>query len=178
MILLFAHWLVGYLCPDGPAGTVDKYRMTVYPSVWPLPYGVTVRTDLSPDHNYAIPRSQTQCWPMTMGDYQQVTINAMHNGWIGNQAWVLRGWLSADPAGSNVLPAAYGARRNVHLSYHGNSWNFYVAGLPADQLASADTSYPIDPSLTYYFCIQNTANEDDSYYLRFTYQGAGATLVA
>lgn len=155
----------------------DKYLMTTYPSVWPLPYGVSIRTDYSADHNYAIPRSQTQCWPVTLGDYQQVVINAMHNGWLGHQAWVLRGWLSADPAGNNILPAAYGANQNVHLNYQGNSWNFHIANLAKDSTQPAAIEYLIDPNAIYYFNVQNTSNIDDGYYLRFTYYGNDTTLI-
>jgi len=151
--------------------------MTVFPSVWPLPYGVSIRNDFSPDHNYSIPRSQTQCWAVTLGQNTQVVINSLHNGWVGNQAWTLRAWLSIDPAGNNVLPVQYGTRRNIHLNYKGNSWNFHIANLHQDQILSADTTYIIQNDITYYFCIQNTSNEDDGYFLKFTYYGLGTPFV-
>jgi len=151
--------------------------MTLAPSVWPLPYGVTIRTDYSPDHNYAIPRSQTQCWPVQLNEYQQVNIAAIHNGWIGHQAWTLRAWLSPDPSGGNVLPSAYGVRQNVHLTYAGNTWDFYAVGLPPNLIQNANTAYVINPAQIYYFNIQNISNTDDGYYCRFTFTGAGTTLV-
>ena len=148
--------------------------MTFAPSVWPLPYGVSIRTDYSSDHNYALPRSQTQCWPVQLKNALQVTIVAMQNGWMNHQAWTMRGWLSIDPNGDNILPAVYGINRNVHLSFSGNSWNFYSLGSIPEK---ANVSYLIDPTQIYYFNIQNVSNEDESYYCRFTFVGKGTNII-
>jgi hypothetical protein len=168
---MHATALVSTLCK-----TTNKYIMTLYPSVWPLPYGVSIREDLSPDHNYAIPRSQTQCWAVKLGDWQQVQIAAVHNGFIGNQPWTIRAWLSADPNGSNILPVALGARRAVNLSGIGNKWCFYAYRLDTALLQEADINFNIDPNHIYYFNLQNLENKDNAYYLRFTYKSHDVTL--
>ena len=150
--------------------------MFTYPSVWPLPYGVSIREDHSPDHNYAIPRSQTQCWVVKLQNWQQVKIAAIHNGFIGNQPWTIRAWLSRDPNGENILPVVYGARRTVSLSAMGDTWCFYANGTDAAALLPATVSFGIDPTHTYYFNLQNLENKDNAYYCRFTYQSGDATL--
>jgi hypothetical protein len=148
-----------------------------YPSIWPLPPGVSIRNDHSTSFNYAIPRSQIQCWPILLNEFDQVTINAMHNGWLGHQAWVLRAWLSIDPAGSNILPALFGARRNIHLTYFGNSWTFYELNLSKHLINQADTVFWIYRDKPYYFNIQNTCQIDDGYYLKFSYKNNCNTLI-
>lgn len=151
--------------------------MTLFPSVWPLPYGISIRTDYSSDHNYALPRSQTQCWPVQLKNSTQVTINAVQNGWVSSQAWTIRGWLSIDPNGSNILPSNYGDNRNVHLTFSGNSWTFHEVGLASNLLAKADILYIIDPTQIYYFNLQNVSNVDQTYFCRFTFSGNGATII-
>ena len=151
--------------------------MTLAPSVWPLPFGVSIRTDYSPDHNYSLPRSQTQCWPVQLNSYQQVIIAAIHNGWISSQAWTLRGWLSIDPGGSNILSSVYGICQNVHLTFSGNTWNFHTVEVKSNTLEKADISFIIDPNQIYYFNIQNTSNSDESYYSRFTFIGKDTRIV-
>lgn len=150
--------------------------MTVYPSVWPLPYGVSIRTDYSEQHNYSIPRSQTQCWPVKLNDFQQVLISAVHNNYTKNQQKTVRAWLSVDPNGSNILPAAYGARLDIHLGLIGNSWCFHIVDLDKSQVLPADVTYVIDPNKQYYFNLQNLENKDNSYYLKFTFSKDGSTI--
>ena len=148
-----------------------------YPNVWPLPYGTILRNDHSTDYNYAIERSQIQCWPVTLDCWDQVTLNAIHNGWIGHQAWVLRAWMSNEPGGSNILPALFGARRNIHLGYFGNSWTFHALNLPKEFITPANVEFWIYREKTYYFNIQNTSNISDGYYLMFTYKNNCDSLV-
>ena len=126
-----------------------------YPSIWPLPYGVIIRNDHNKEYNYAIKGSQTQCWPIMLKEFDQVTLNALHNGWLGHQAWVLRAWMSVEPGGSNILPALFGTRRNVHLGYFGNSWTFHVPELPHCDQEHSDTNFWIYRDKQYYFNIQN-----------------------
>jgi hypothetical protein len=147
-----------------------------YPGVWPLPYNVILRNDYSPTFNYSIDRSQTQCWQIKLCDYDQVNISSMHNGWVGHQAWSLRGWLSTDPGGSNILPANFGTRRNVHLTYFGNSWTFYILNFNGCIL-QADTKFWIYKDIPYYFNIQNCSNEKDGYFLKITYEKNGDTFI-
>lgn len=150
--------------------------MTLYPSVWPLPYGISIRTDYSEEHNYAIPRSQTQCWPVKLNDFQQVLISAVHNNYYQNQQKTIRSWLSVDPNGSNVMPAIYGASLDIHLGLIGNTWCFHTVGLDASLLLPADVTYVIDPNRQYYFNMQNVENKDNSYYLKFTFWKDGSTI--
>ncbi len=150
--------------------------MTLYPSVWPLPYGISIRTDYAEEHNYAIPRSQTQCWPVKLNEFQQVLISAVHNGLTKNQQKTLRGWLSKDPNGPNVLPAAYGVSLDIHLGLIGNTWCFHIVDLEQQNKLTADVSYIIDPAQQYYFNIQNLENKDNSYYLKFTFWKDGSTI--
>lgn len=150
--------------------------MTVYPSVWPLPYGVSIRTDYSEEHNYAIPRSQTQCWPVKLNEFQQVQIMAVHNTYTQNQQKTIRAWLSVDPNGRNILPAPYGANLNIHLGLIGNSWCFHVINMDQLQVLPADVTYTIDPDRQYYFNLQNVENKDNSYYLKFTFAKYGSTI--
>jgi hypothetical protein len=150
--------------------------MFTYPSVWPLPYGLILRDDYSPSFNYSIDRSQTQCWQIKFKEWDQVNFHAMHNGWVGHQAWTLRAWLSIDPGGSNILPSNYGPLRNVHLTYFGNSWNFHVLGFNGC-LLPADVDFWVYPDKVYYFNIQNTSNEKDGYYLRLSYEKNGSTFI-
>jgi len=154
----------------------DKYLMTLYPSVWPLPFGVTIMEDRNPEHNYVVPPSQVQCWPVKLGDYQQVLITAVHNGMIGNQNNTIRAWLSVDPNGSNVIPPQFGTRLEIHLTTIGRSWCFYEVGLQPENMAKAEVSYIIDPKTIYYFNIQNLENKGNPYYLRFTFMRDGSTI--
>ena len=132
--------------------------------------------DYNPEHNYAVLASQTQCWPVKLGDYQQVLITAVHNGMISNQNNTIRAWLSVDPNGSNVMPPQFGTKLNVHLTTIGHSWCFYELGLPIENIATADVSYIINPTVIYYFNIQNLENKQNPYYLRFTFMKDGSTL--
>lgn len=150
--------------------------MTLYPTVWPLPYGVTIRTDYSPEHNYSIPQSQTQCWPIKLDKWNNVLINCVHNSFTSNQAYSIKAWLGADPNGSNVVPPVTGLPTNIHLNGIGNSWCFYVAGTPTDTLPRADIRYIIDPDWIYYFMFQNCENKNNAYYARFTFSGYGSTM--
>jgi hypothetical protein len=154
----------------------DKYSMTLYPSVWPLPYGISIRTDYEEQHNYAIPRSQTQCWPVKLDDFQQVLITAVHNTYVQNQQNTLRAWLSIDPNGSNVLPAAYGVNLNIHLGLIGNSWCFHIVNIDNAHVLPANVTYIIEQTKQYYFNVQNVENKDNSYYLKFTFAKDGATI--
>jgi hypothetical protein len=150
--------------------------MTVYPSVWPLPYGISIRSDYSEEHNYAIPRSQTQCWPVKLNDFQQVQIMAVHNTYVQNQQKTIRAWLSVDPNGRNILPSIYGASLNIHLGLIGNSWCFHTVDIEQSQILPADVKYIIDPNQQYYFNLQNVENKDNSYYLKFTFAKDGSTI--
>jgi len=154
----------------------DKYSMTVYPSVWPLPYGISIRTDYAEQHNYAIPRSQTQCWPVKLDDFQQVLITAVHNGITQNQQNTIKAWLSVDPNGPNVMPAVYGTSLDIHLGLIGNSWCFHIVDLEPSQIAVAAVSYIINPTTQYYFNLRNLENKDNSYYLKFTFMRDGSTI--
>lgn len=154
----------------------DKYLMKTYPSVWPLPFGVTIQDEYQPEHNYALPRSQTHCWTVNLVDFQQVKIVAVHNGIIGNQQNTIKAWLSIDPNGSSILPVVYGTLCNIHLGLIGNSWCYYTPGLDPSLVAEAEVQYVIDPTLTYYFNLQNLENKDNSYYLKFTFMKDGDTI--
>ena len=141
-----------------------------YPNVWPLPYGTIIRNDHNTEFNYSIERNQIQCWPIKLECWDQVTLNALHNGWLGHQAGTLTAWMSDQPGGQNILPALFGTRRNVHLGYVGNSWTFYRLGLPCEFIEKADTEFWIYPDRTYYFNVKNISNISDGYYLRFLYR--------
>lgn len=150
--------------------------MTLYPSVWPLPYGITIPSEYSPEHNYAIPRSQTQCWKVVLGDWDQVQMAAVHNSSIGNQTSTIRAWMGADPNGASIIPPLSTVPTNVHLTVLGYTWVFYKAGMDLSQLEPSNVKYVIDPAHIYYFNVQNCENKDNSYYLRFTFKRGDATL--
>ena len=146
-----------------------------YPSVWPLPPNIILRDDYSPTFNYSIDRSQTQCWQVKLHESNQVFIKCMHNGWVGHQAWSLRAWLSLDPGGSNILPATFGTRRDVHLTYFGNSWNFYKLGF-VGRRPYANVEFWVYPDTFYYFNIANSSNEKDGYFFEITYELPGNVI--
>lgn len=148
----------------------------LYPNVWPLPYGVTIPTVRNPEHNYSIPRSQTQCWQVKLDLYDQVYITAVWNGLVSNQTGTIRCWMSSYPNGPDVLPVSYGNKLNAHLSTMGRSWCFYKQGIDVASLQPADIAYPIYADKIYYFNVQNLENKDNSYYLRFTFIGDGSKI--
>jgi hypothetical protein len=143
--------------------------MTLYPTVWPLPYGTTIKTDYSPEHNYELPRSQTQCWEIKLDTWEQVHITSVHNGFLGNQSHTIRAWLSEDPSGTNVIPPLTTITGNVKLGGIGNTWTFYRRGLDKNLITPADCVFAIDPGVLYYFNFQNLENKDNSYFVRFTF---------
>lgn len=150
--------------------------MTLYPSVWPLPYGVTIPKEHNPEHNYSIPRSQTQCWEVIMGDWQQVRIVVSHNNLIGNQNLTIRAWMSIDPNGPSIIPPLSVIPSTVHVTTIGTSWTFYKTIVDPSMVEQSDIVYPIGPASIHYFNIQNCENRDNGYYLRFTFIADGATL--
>lgn len=141
----------------------------LYPNVWPLPYGVTIRTDYSPEHNYLITKSQTQCWKVELEEYQQVYITAVWNGLVGNQTGTIRCWMSQSPNGPDILPVVFGNQLNVRLSTLGRSWSFYEQNIDSNLIVKADIMYPIYAKQIYYFNVKNLENKNNSYYLRFTF---------
>lgn len=152
--------------------------MTLYPSVWPLPYGITIPKERSPEYTYSIPRSQTQCWEVIMADWQQVRITAVHNSIIGNQNLTIRAWMSIDPNGPSIIQPISVIPSTVNLTVIGTSWTFYKTDINPEIIEKSDIVYPIDNGPIHYFNIQNCENKDNSYYLRFTFMRDGTTLDA
>ena len=152
--------------------------MIEYPNVWPLPYGINLRLDNTIEHNYAIKRSQTDCWQIRLHEYDMVFIHAMQTGWIDHQTFVLRAWLSDEPAGQNIIPVKYNMGLNIHLSAIANTWLFYKSNLDfIDYEHHIGTKFGICKHKIYYFNIQNTSNIDDGYFLKFSYDGPCGKLI-
>lgn len=151
-------------------------HMTLYPTVWPLPFGVTIPETHSPDHYYSIPKSQTQCWPVKLGEFKQVYIVGMHSGIEGNQYNTIIGWMSIDPNGTSIIPPLSVIPYTVHFGTIGNSWCFHVDGHTPVLEKPADITWLVDPDQIYYFNVKNLENKNNSYYLRFTYGQGDATV--
>ena len=149
-----------------------------------VPPGVNIRTDYSPTNNYAIPQSQTDCWPTRLAPlWQQVVITALQNTYWSQQQGTMRAWLSINPNGINVLPALF-ENRSVRLGALGNSWCFYSDQLQASQAKEAQIQFPVNPTQlgdgdipAYWFNIQNLDNKENAYYLQWHYYSQSADFI-
>jgi len=143
--------------------------MNTFPSVWPLPYGINIRKDYSEEHNYFIARSQTDCWPLQLNDYDQVRVSSVFNGWEGTLPNTIKAWLGYDPNGGNIIPPLSTYPSQVHLGKIGNTWLFYKNKPNYNKCEKANIEWMIDPSHLYYFNLQNLENKDNAYYLKFEF---------
>lgn len=157
--------------------------MTTY--VTPVtPFGVNIRTDYSPTHNYAIPLMQTDCWPVRLQpSWQQVVISAVQmNAW-GQQQGSLLAWLSINPNGINYIPPQIRSG-SVHLQLVGVTWCFYDENIDPGLIKPAALQFPIkvgqlgDGDIpAYWFNMQNLDGKENAYYLQFHYYNQSAEFI-
>lgn len=159
-----------------------KYLMA---NVTPVtPFGVNIRTDYSPTHNYAIPLMQTDCWPVRLKpSWQQVVISAVQNNAWNQQQGSLLAWLSVNPNGINVIPPQIRGG-TVHLQLMGVTWCFYDETLDQSLVRKAALQMPINVNAlgdgdipAYWFNVQNLDGKENAYYLQFHYYGLGAEFI-
>ena len=156
--------------------SMNKYPVMVYYPLPLTPPGVNIRQDYSVTHQYTIPQSQTDCWPMRLlPDWQQVVISANQSTFWSQQQGTMLAWLSINPNGINVIPPGLAGIR-VNLNGLGNTWCFYNDQLALDQVKPAQASMPINVNQlgdgnipAYWFNVSNIDNKQNAYFLQFEY---------
>jgi hypothetical protein len=138
-------------------------------TAYPLPYGVTIVREIAPNDYYTVPRSQTICWPWTLGSARSVKIAAQHVSFYNNQQNTVRMWCSLEPNGRSITIAPYAGLESIRLNGDGYVWNFYDVAHPENRIDDVNLNQWIDPAQTYFINAQNLENRDNHAYLKIIY---------
>jgi hypothetical protein len=110
---------------------------------------------------------------------QQVTIDIadttpFQNIWIPGA----RSWASTQPGGRSMTSSPFQSQQSVNLPPNGIKWNFWLIDLQGSiVLDQTNINHWINSTDTYWMNVQNLQNRDSYFYCRFTYEGAGITIV-
>jgi hypothetical protein len=135
---------------------------------WPLMYGITLVTQLDPEHFYTIPRSQTLIFPFRLGGYSLMRVDAGHTSFYDNQQGTISVWASDEINGRSITTSPNSNIARVQLQGDGANWQFYDINrtLP---IPDAFITQWILADKQYYMCFQNLENKDNGLYAKFTY---------
>lgn len=145
-----------------------------------LPQGARIVTDLEPEHYYTLPPSTTLCFPFKMRRYyQQLVIDAADTTPFESCFIpVIRCWPSKEAVGISMTSQPLSSQGTINVGPNGFKWNFWLLDqVNPDDLVEANIDQWINYGTTYWFNVQNLQNKQASFFLRFTFHGAGITHV-
>ena len=136
---------------------------------YPLPYGVALITETTSNDYYMVPRSQVVCFAWQLGTNNTVRVIGQHVSFYDNQQNTVRVWASGEPNGRSITMDPNSGLESIRLNGDGYVWNFYSPAHPENQTQDANLNQWVDPSQTYFMCVQNLENKDNHFYLKFVY---------
>ena len=144
-----------------------------------LPQDADVVTAFNKNHTYTIARSRTLCfsWQLIQ-PYTQLTIDAANTTpWESAFVPGLMVWPSTEAVGASMTASPYPTQAHVNIQPNGTKWLFYMTPKPLYDVDDINIAKQVNQNTNYWINIKNLQNRDSYFFIRFTYQGLGTTLV-
>jgi hypothetical protein len=144
-----------------------------------LPQDADVVTELTKNYTYIIARSRTLCFPWQLTQpYTQLVIDAANTTpWESAFVPGLTVWPSVEAVGPSMTASPYPTQAHINIQPNGTKWLFYIPPYPLYEVDEPNIVKQIKPNTRYWINIKNLQNKDSNFFIRFTYQGLGTTLV-